>query len=290
MRPKKIKSEKYVGVYIQKSAVREDDEVYYISYRDQHGRACYEKVGWKNEGYTEKEASKVRSARIHEIRHGKELPIRKAEISDSNPASKALPEGEQFREHIDKIRRLLTETKLDWLEPYIYTAIGLFKGFAPLQPSSTGTEPQNDPKTGSSVEWQGMSLEAFMAGIELFKKEISRELSLQDIHMILLSIANDGISLQEIREIVGLTPGAMTRNLKRFGLTRNQKVDGSWEEVGHEIIDSYRSSSCLKMKKVSLTERGKEFAEKLKRVLATGEVPVKRWPTKNPDENKIGSF
>jgi len=69
MRPKKVKSEKYLGVYIQKSAVREDDEVYYIGYRDQHGRAYYEKVGWKNEGYTEEEASKVRSARIHEIRH-----------------------------------------------------------------------------------------------------------------------------------------------------------------------------------------------------------------------------
>jgi len=275
MRPKKVKSEKYLGVYIQKSAVREDDEVYYIGYRDQHGRAYYEKVGWKNEGYTEEEASKVRSARIHEIRHRKELPIQKPEISDSNPAKKASPEGERFKEHIDQISRLLVEMKLDWLEPYLYTAIGLFKGFAPPQPSNAGTEPDNDPETGSPNEWQGLSLEAFMAGIELFRNEISRELSLQDIHMLLLAIANDGISLKEIREIVGLTPGTISRNLKKFGLTKNQGLDGSWKGVGHDMIESYRSSNCLKMKRVSLTERGKEFAEKLERVLATGEVPVR---------------
>jgi hypothetical protein len=40
-------------------------------------------------------------------------------------------------------------------------------------------------------------------------------------------------------------------------------------------IESYRYSSCLKMKRVSLTKRGKEFADKLIRVLATGEIPAR---------------
>jgi integrase len=39
-----------------------------------NGKSVNEKVGWKSEGYTQKQAFQVRSNRIHDIRHGKELP------------------------------------------------------------------------------------------------------------------------------------------------------------------------------------------------------------------------
>ena len=69
----KVKSRKYPGVYIYKSRVRPGDECYYIMYWA-YGRKVNEKVGWKSEGYTQEQAHKVRSDRIHAIRHGKELP------------------------------------------------------------------------------------------------------------------------------------------------------------------------------------------------------------------------
>jgi DNA-binding MarR family transcriptional regulator len=40
------------------------------------------------------------------------------------------------------------------------------------------------------------------------------------------------------------------------------------------MLEVYRDPKCRRYKKVKLTKRGKEFAEKLKHVLATGEVPV----------------
>jgi DNA-binding MarR family transcriptional regulator len=41
------------------------------------------------------------------------------------------------------------------------------------------------------------------------------------------------------------------------------------------MIEVYRDPKCRRYKKVKLTKQGKQFAEKLKQVLATGEVPVK---------------
>ena len=55
----KIRSKKFVGVYIYKSQVRTKDECYYINYRAK-GRLINEKVGWKSEGYTQDQANEVR--------------------------------------------------------------------------------------------------------------------------------------------------------------------------------------------------------------------------------------
>jgi hypothetical protein len=54
-----------------------------------------------------------------------------------------------------------------------------------------------------------------------------------------------------------------------------QDLDGKWRDAGLELIEIYRHPTTPRLKRVYLTERGKQFAEKLKRVLATGEVPVR---------------
>jgi DNA-binding MarR family transcriptional regulator len=272
MRTKKVKSRQFHGVFILHSSVREGDECYYIRYKDKHGRSYNEKVGWKNEGYTEEEAFKVRAARIHEIRHPNELPLQKAEISESNPTKKTLPEGEQFREHMDQISRLLAGMKLDWLEPYIYTAMGLFKGFASPQVQATGKEGEtgNRQKRVSLSKGEGMGLQAFKAGIELFRNEIFRELPLQQLYMILLAIENQGISLKDFRKLVGLPSGSVSRNIRKLGLTMQQDLDGKWKDTGYELVEVYRPSTGPKLKRVYLTERGKQFAEKLHQVLSGG--------------------
>ena len=71
----KVKSNKFTGVYIYHSTVRTRDECYYINYRAK-GKSINEKVGWKSEGYTQGQANKVRIHRIHQIRHGEDLPDR----------------------------------------------------------------------------------------------------------------------------------------------------------------------------------------------------------------------
>ena len=217
MRANMVKSEKFQGVYIQKSASKQDDEAYYILYRDKNRRLFWEKVGWKNEGYTEEEAFKVRSARINEIQLSKGLPVQKPELR-----------GETI------IRQ---------------------------------------KRTGISNR-EGISLRLFIAGIELFRTLTLKGLRMQELYMILLAIENNGISLKEFRKLLQLPPGAVSRNVRKLGFHMIQRPDGRWRDTGMEMLEVYRDPKCRRYKKVKLTKRGKEFAEKLKHVLATGEVLV----------------
>jgi DNA-binding MarR family transcriptional regulator len=54
-----------------------------------------------------------------------------------------------------------------------------------------------------------------------------------------------------------------------------QRPDGRWKDTGLEMLEVYRDPKCRRYKKVKLTKRGKQFAEKLKQVLAADEVLVK---------------
>jgi DNA-binding MarR family transcriptional regulator len=218
MRPNRVKSEKFRGVYIHKSVLKQDDEAYYILYRDKNRRLFWEKVGWKNEGYTEEEAFKIRSARINEIRLAKGLPVQRPELR-----------GEMV------IRQKRT---------------GISNG-------------------------EGIRLKSFIAGIELCRTMELKDLRVQELYLILLAIENNGISLKEFRKLLQLPPGAVNRNIRKLGFHMIQRPDGRWKDTGVEMLDVYRDPKCRRYKKVKLTERGRQFGEKLKRVLTTGEVPVK---------------
>jgi integrase len=69
-----VKSKKFMGVHVYESGVRTGDECYYIKYVGKNGKAKLEKVGWKSEGYTQEQASKIRAFKIHQLRHGEDLP------------------------------------------------------------------------------------------------------------------------------------------------------------------------------------------------------------------------
>jgi len=218
MKANRVKSEKFQGVYIQKPASKQDDEAYYILYRDKNRRLFWEKVGWKNEGYTEEEAFKIRSARVNEIRLSKGLPVQK--------------------------------------------------------PALRGETVIRKKRTGISNR-EGIRLRSFIAGIELCRTTVLKDLRVHELYLILLAIENNGISLKEFRKLLQLPPGAVSRNLRKLGFHMIQRPDGRWKVTGVEMLDVYRDPKCRRYKKVKLTERGKEFAEKLKQVLATGEVPVR---------------
>jgi len=77
----KRKRTKYPGVYERKSDGRiingKSDICFDITYKVD-GKKIYEKVGWLSEGYSAKVASNLRADRLQNIRHGEELPNRKA--------------------------------------------------------------------------------------------------------------------------------------------------------------------------------------------------------------------
>lgn len=218
MRANRVKSEKFKGVYIQKSALIQDDEAYYILYQDKNGRKFWEKVGWKNEGYTEEEAFKIRLARVNEIRLSKRLPAQK--------------------------------------------------------PALMGETVVRRKRTGISNR-EGIRLRSFIAGIELCRTTVLKDLRVHELYLILLAIENNGIKLKEFRKLLQLSPGAVSRNVRKLGFHMIQRHDGRWRDSGVEMLEVYRDPECRRYKKVKLTKQGKQFAEKLKRVLATGEVPVK---------------
>jgi DNA-binding MarR family transcriptional regulator len=218
MRPNRVKSENFKGVYIQKSALTQDDEAYYILYRDKNRRLFWEKVGWKNEGYTEEEAFNIRSARINEIRLSKGLPVQESE--------------------------LMGETVI------------------------------RQKRTGIS-NGEGIRLRSFIAGIELCRTTVLKDLRVHELYLILLAIENNGISLKEFRKLLQLPPGAVSRNVRKLGFHMIQRPDGRWKDTGLEMLEVYRDPKCRRYKKVKLTKRGKQFAEKLKQVLAADEVLVK---------------
>jgi len=74
------KRTKYQGVYERQSESRKHkgkvDVCFDIAYR-YDGKLIWEKVGWLSEGYSAKLAAEVRSERLRNIRHGKELPRQK---------------------------------------------------------------------------------------------------------------------------------------------------------------------------------------------------------------------
>jgi DNA-binding MarR family transcriptional regulator len=218
MRANRVKSEKFQGVYIQKPVSKQDDEAYYILYRDKNRRLFWEKVGWKNEGYTEEEAFKIRSARVNEIRLSKGLPVQK--------------------------------------------------------PALRGETVIRKKRTGISNR-EGIRLRSFIAGIELCRTTVLKDLRVHELYLILLAIENNGISLKEFRKLLQLSPGAVSRNVRKLGFHMIQRPDGRWRDSGVEMLEVYRDPKCRRYKKVKLTKRGKEFVEKLKHVLATGEVPLR---------------
>jgi integrase len=82
---KRIKVPKYTGVYYRESSKKrhrgKPDRCFDICYRDQNGKLVWEKVGWTSEGYSAAMASHVRAERMRAIRHGKELPKPKKEVT-----------------------------------------------------------------------------------------------------------------------------------------------------------------------------------------------------------------
>jgi integrase len=78
------KRTRYIGVFERTSKERthkgKPDTCFDICFK-LNGRLIWEKVGWASEGYSAKLASEVRSERIRNIRHGKELPRQKRNVS-----------------------------------------------------------------------------------------------------------------------------------------------------------------------------------------------------------------
>jgi integrase len=76
--------EKFQGVYYRDHSTRrhggKPDRCFDISFKTPSGKKVWEKVGWASEGYTAQVASQVRAERVRTIRHGEELPNRKANV------------------------------------------------------------------------------------------------------------------------------------------------------------------------------------------------------------------
>jgi len=69
---------KFTGVYANPSKKRKhngrNDKCYYIAFQDKNKKLIWEKVGWASEGYSADFASKKRSERISEVKHGQVIP------------------------------------------------------------------------------------------------------------------------------------------------------------------------------------------------------------------------
>jgi hypothetical protein len=202
MRANRVKSEKFQGVYIQKSGLKQDDEAYYILYRDKNRRLFWEKVGWKNDGYTEEEAFKVRSARIKEIQLSKGSPVQRPEL----------------------------------------------RGETVIRKKRTGISNR-----------EGISLRLFIAGIELCRTTVLKDLRVHELYLILLAIETNGIRLKEFRKLLQLPPGAVSRNVRKLGFHMIQRPDGRWRDSGVEMIEVYRDPKCRRYKKVKLTNGEKSL-------------------------------
>ncbi len=79
---KRVNVPKYKGVYYRESAnmrhMGKADRCFDINFRDSSGKLVWEKVGWASEGYNAQMAANIRAERMRAIRHGDELPKKKA--------------------------------------------------------------------------------------------------------------------------------------------------------------------------------------------------------------------
>ena len=113
-----------------------------------------------------------------------------------------------------------------------------------------------------------MMLDRFKAGIELFRNEVSNELPLQQLYMLLLVIEDEGINQQDFQEFLGAPGGSISRNLARLGTKIVEDRDGKRVDVGYGLVQILPDSTDPKKNTVHLTKKGKEFAEKLKKLLS----------------------
>lgn len=76
---------KFTGVYSNPSEKRrhknKPDRCFYITFQDKSKKKVWEKIGWASEGISADFASRMRSERVYEVRHGKKIPadLRKEE-------------------------------------------------------------------------------------------------------------------------------------------------------------------------------------------------------------------
>lgn len=141
---KKTRIKRFEGVYKVVSKSRrhqgKPDICYYITFK-RNNKKIWEKVGWKAEGYSAQMAFNIRGERLRDLRHGKELPKKKAGDIQFKDAwkkydkwldtGKKHPEGDRSRyknhikpkfankylgeikpEHLEKMKRQLLEKKL----------------------------------------------------------------------------------------------------------------------------------------------------------------------------------
>jgi integrase len=132
------KTVKFTGVYFNVSEKRKHkdkpDRCFYITFKDKNKKKVWEKIGWASEGVSADFASKMRSERVYEVRHGKEIPadLRKEEpliLEDLwkdfykySKANKKSHDMDYFRynKHIKKLfgKRLAREITSDEIEDF----------------------------------------------------------------------------------------------------------------------------------------------------------------------------
>jgi integrase len=92
---KRVHANKWRGVYCYESRHKKHhgkiDVCYVIAFK-LDGKLTWEKIGWKSEGYTPQVAAEIRSERVKDARHGKEVKtqkeIRKEEAKRNKPINK----------------------------------------------------------------------------------------------------------------------------------------------------------------------------------------------------------
>jgi hypothetical protein len=251
----KVRSKEFQGVSIYHSTKRPGDECYYIRYRNAEGKPTVEKVGWKSEGYNEEESSKVRSMRVHAIRHGKELPYK-------------IPEVPKLIEQVEGISDSLTKMELEWLEPYLFMAIGLFKGMVPpmllkgLGPEVKSKKNRDNSKKGENMK-MGMEFTRFLQAVELVGNEIYTELPLQQLRMLLIVADREGTDQIDFQKLLGVPAGTVSRNLARIGCKFVEDKQGKQINIGYGMVDVRPHPRDPKSNQVFLSKKGKLFIEKI---------------------------
>jgi hypothetical protein len=78
----------------------------------------------------------------------------------------------------------------------------------------------------------GAGFYKFKSGIELFRNEISTELPLQHLYMILLTAEHEEVNQQDFQKMLGAPGGTVSRNLKKLSI----KIEHD-KDVGYGILD-----------------------------------------------------
>ena len=112
-----------------------------------------------------------------------------------------------------------------------------------------------------------MSLQPLKESIEYLRKNVSKDLAFQQIHILLAVAEREGITMHDLSTELGLPHGSISRNIKALCMFFKEDASGEEQLTGYGLLETRQDRFKRKRLAVYVTPDGRKVLEGLDKVL-----------------------